>query len=107
MKERGELPVEATSELTDNSANNSTSDGLGKQALVYLALEFAWSWLLWIAAIKLHWRKEFLNFGSAGPAIAAMILSFCRQADTSPRAVARWAWFAALIVPCWTVLSLH
>ena len=52
-------------------------------------------------------REEFLNFGSAGPAVAAMILSFRRQRDSRSAAVTRWAWFVALIVPCWIVFSLH
>jgi membrane protease YdiL (CAAX protease family) len=60
-----------------------------------------------ILAIKLHAREEFLNFGAAGPALAAMILSFRGKEHSSGGRWARWWWFLAFLVICWIVLSLH
>ncbi len=96
--------VETTQHTQDQDFRQPS---LVKDALAYVALAFTLSWVMWIAAIKLHWQEAFLNFGSAGPALVAMVLSFAGKRDPSHGAVARWAWFVALIVPCWMVLSLH
>jgi len=108
----GDLQEEdATVETTKHTARypvqTLSQASVKNDALAYIALAFALSWLMWIPAIKLHLQEAFLNFGSAGPALAAMILSFRRRPDSSRGAMARWAWFVTLIVPCWIVLSLH
>jgi hypothetical protein len=80
---------------------------LKKQAAAYLALAFGLSWLMTILAIKLHAREEFLNFGAAGPALAAMILCYRGRPDPSRGRLARCCWFLAFLALCWMVLSLH
>jgi membrane protease YdiL (CAAX protease family) len=80
---------------------------LSKQVAAYLVLAFGLSWLMTILAIKLHAREEFLNFGTAGPALAAMILSFRGKPDSSGSRLARCCWFFAFLLLCWNVLSLH
>lgn len=56
-----------------------------RQVWLYLALAFAISWTVWLIAQKLGVSpgngEYFLSFGSAGPALAAIILSR-RQAGT-------------------------
>ncbi len=73
----------------------------------YLALAFLLSWGAWILAIKLHAREEFLNFGTAGPAFAAIVLSRSRQNGSSRSPWSRVATFLVLLVLCWIVLSWH
>jgi high-affinity Fe2+/Pb2+ permease len=60
---------------------------LAKSVLAYIALAFAFSWLLYILVIKAHGREAFLYFGVAGPAVAAIILSMRRQRDPSQAAL--------------------
>lgn len=99
--------METTKPVLENSVDDSGHASLQKQALTYVTLTLALSWLMWITAIKLHLQEPFLNFGSAGPAIAAMVLSFCRKHDSSLSRLAQWCWFVALLAPCWIVISLH
>jgi uncharacterized protein len=73
---------------------------------IYLVLAFSFSWAAWILAIKLHAREEFLSFGTAGPAFAAIFLSRLRQ-HASSRQWLRVATFLLLLVLCWIVLSWH
>ena len=99
--------METTEPVLENSVDDSRHASLQKQALTYVALAFALSWLMWITAIKLHLQEPFLNLGSAGPAIAALVLSFFRKPDLSLGRLTRWTWFAAVLAPCWIVISLH
>ncbi len=50
-----------------------------KQYATFIALGFGISWLIWISTHRLGARpgvgEEFLAFGSAGPAVAAIFLS--------------------------------
>ena len=96
------------------TSHNAIADWLGarppalkRQVATYLALAFGLSWLMTMLAIKLHAREEFLNFGTGGPALAAMILSFRGKENSSGGRWARWWWFLAFLVICWIVLSLH
>jgi hypothetical protein len=97
------------------TSHNAIADWLGarppaslkRQVATYLALAFGLSWLMTILAIKLHAREEFLNFGTAGPALAAMILSFRGKEHSSGDRWAQWWWFLAFLVICWIALSLH
>ena len=79
----------------------------GAGVWTYLALAFAFSWIAWILAIKLHSREEFLNFGTAGPAFAAMILSRNQDHDRSSNLLQRVAVFSVLLMFCWIILTLH
>ncbi|HXW89708.1 MAG TPA: type II CAAX endopeptidase family protein [Terriglobales bacterium] len=79
----------------------------GAGVWTYLALAFAFSWIAWLLAIKLHSREEFLNFGTAGPAFAAMILSRNAQRDRSSSSLPRAVAFSVLLVFCWATLALH
>lgn len=76
-------------------------------AWTYLAFAFAFSWIAWLLAIKLHSREAFLNFGTAGPAFAAMILSRNQQHDRSGSSLQRVVVFCVLLVFCWAILALH
>jgi membrane protease YdiL (CAAX protease family) len=71
-----------------------------------LAIEVS-AYLALVSAIKLGFGEEVLNIGTAGPAVAALILSRSRGQDKKPLAAARWLLFAVLLVACWIVLSLH
>lgn len=73
----------------------------------YLALAFSFSWIAWLLAIKLHSREEFLNFGAAGPAFAAMILSRNQQRNRSSSSLRRIVIFSVLLLFCWAILALH
>ena len=73
----------------------------------YIALAFAFSWLAWILSIKLRAPEEFLNFGTAGPALAAILLSRNRRLSPSYSMLRRGVIFCGLLVFCWAVLSLH
>jgi uncharacterized protein len=79
----------------------------GAGVWTYLGLAFAFSWIAWLLAIKLHSREEFLNFGTAGPAFAAMILSRNQQPERSGRSLQRMVIFFVLLVFCWAILTLH
>jgi membrane protease YdiL (CAAX protease family) len=75
-------------------------------AWTFVALAFAISWTAWIVAIKLHAPEWFLNIGSAGPALAAMVVSYRGHADRRPRKLfLRALTFVAVMVLCWIVLS--
>ena len=89
------------------SSETHNGPPLAKQIAVFLALAFGLSWFITILAIKLHAREAFLNFGTAGPAFAAMILSFRGQSDSPTVHARRWFWFFTFLVICWIVLSLH
>jgi CAAX protease family protein len=86
---------------------NSSETPLAMQAWAYVAIAFGLSWSMTILAIKLHAKEEFLNFGAAGPAFAAMILSRRGRSDSSRGRAARWVWFFLFLLLCWSVLSLH
>jgi membrane protease YdiL (CAAX protease family) len=72
----------------------------------YLALAFLFSWIAWISAIKLHAREELLNFGTAGPAVAAILLSRGKR-GSSHNHFPRMAIFLPITVFCWTIISWH
>ena len=73
----------------------------------YVALAFSFSWIAWILAIKLHSGEEYLNIGTACPAIAAIILSRNRQLSSSGSTVLRVIVFVVFLFLCWAVLFLH
>lgn len=77
------------------------------QVWKFLALAFGLSWVGWIAAATLHAREEFLNIGTAGPAVAAMILSRRREAALLYRPQRRAALFVVVMLGSWIVLCLH
>ena len=78
----------------------------GANAWLYLAVVFGFSWAAWLIALRLHAREEFLNFGAAGPALAAMLLS--RQGkDRWASPARRAAVFVAMLFVCWIVLALR
>jgi membrane protease YdiL (CAAX protease family) len=80
---------------------------LKREALAYVVIACALSWAMWIAAIKLQWREAFLNYGTCGPALAAMVLCYRHQTDFSASRTVRIAWFVGLLPVCWAALSLH
>jgi membrane protease YdiL (CAAX protease family) len=86
---------------------NTASRTLSKDVWAYLALTYGFAWVMWIAAIKAHLGEEWLNIGTAGPALAAMFLASRRGAIGGRGEKTRWAWFIAWLVVCWMVLSLH
>jgi membrane protease YdiL (CAAX protease family) len=96
-----------TARAMASSPENFNEPPLGKSVAAYLALAFGLSWLVTIVAIKLHAREAFLNFGTAGPALAAMILSYRNKPVSSGSRLARYCWFFPFLLVCWVVLSLH
>jgi CAAX protease family protein len=93
-----ETPMEGTSKLTLSLAAEIWS---------YLALAFGFSWVMWLGAIKFGLGEELLNIGTAGPALAALLLSRGRQSGAKLRPASRWLLFLPLLALCWTVLSVH
>jgi hypothetical protein len=91
--------------IREQSAVDTPS--LATELAAYLALAFGFSWLMWVGAIKLGLGEEYLNIGTAGPALAAIILSRSRQPQKTHLLTRRWLWMIALLLPCWIVLSLH
>jgi len=73
----------------------------------YLALAFGFSWIMTIGAIKLGFAEEYLNIGTAGPAVAALLLSRHRQPGLVRPSGSRWLWFGVLLAPSWIVLLAH
>jgi membrane protease YdiL (CAAX protease family) len=80
---------------------------LNADVWTYLAFAFSFSWATWVLAIKLHGREEFLTFGTAGPAFAAIWLSRRPPNRSSHGPWSRVAMFSVLLVLCWIVLSWH
>jgi membrane protease YdiL (CAAX protease family) len=99
--------LEDAKETLRDPGDSRGEGALRKDAITYLTIAFAWSWLIWILAIKLRLQEAFLNIGVAGPAIAAIILSRGHRIDSSGGFIARWACFVALLPLCYLVLSLH
>jgi membrane protease YdiL (CAAX protease family) len=71
-----------------------------RQIWLYLILAYVLSWGIWITALKLGARagasEYILDFGVAGPAIAAILLSRRGQGDITDRILARLFSFAVL-----------
>ncbi|MGA2696361.1 MAG: type II CAAX endopeptidase family protein [Terriglobales bacterium] len=78
-----------------------------KEAGAYIALAFGFSWVATIGAIKLGLAEEYLNIGTAGPAVAAYILARNQQPTPNDRSKRKWLWFVLFLSVCWIVLSLH
>ncbi len=73
-----------------------TAGPVTQQACGYVALAFALSWLVWIPATRLHAGVAVVILGSAGPAVAAMLLSYCsKPAPVGPLAARLRAWSGA------------
>jgi hypothetical protein len=80
---------------------------LAKECALFMLLAFGISWLIWILAMAFGAGpgkgEAFLAFGSAGPAIAAILLSRSGQKLASRRLPVPIFWFAILWVTCWAV----
>jgi membrane protease YdiL (CAAX protease family) len=76
-------------------------------AWAFVVLTYIVSWTLWILAIKLRLREEWLNLGTAGPALVAIFLSHRRQPNSPSSHLKKWAWCAGLLLPFWFVLLFH
>jgi uncharacterized protein len=78
---------------------------VAKQIWAFLGLAFAVSWMIWIAAIRLGaglGSSEYvLAFGSAGPAVAAIFLSYRNQPTPAPRVLGRVISFVAVWLLAW------
>jgi membrane protease YdiL (CAAX protease family) len=78
-----------------------------KQIWLYLILAYVLTWLIWITAQHFGVgpdRGEYvLAFGSAGPALAAILLSRRGQASTSERLATRLLSFAVLWLFAWAI----
>jgi membrane protease YdiL (CAAX protease family) len=98
--------MEAIREASADGTGN-VGRSLATEVGTYIALAFGFSWVMWVGAIKLGLREEFLNIGTAGPSVAAVILSQHGQPDKARRFGSRWLWFLVLLAPCWIVISLY
>jgi uncharacterized protein len=92
----------ATATATPNPRPSET-----KQIWNYLALAFGISWLIWVSAIRLGVHpgvgEEILAFGSAGPAIGAILLSRSRRKARTASLTIRLVWFGLLWAACWAI----
>src|ERR1700691_393527 len=87
------------------SASNQDPTPVAKLYFAFLAFAFGISWLVWITPHRLGARpgvgEDILAFGSAGPAIAAIVLSRNGRKEPDAGHAARAIWFALLWVLCW------
>ena len=79
---------------------------LSADYLGYVVLTYCFTWTLLIAGVKLGWGEEYLALSTAGPAVAALILSR-RESMQGRTSRSRYFWFFALLPMCWVVLSLR
>lgn len=87
---------------------NPNPRSVAREYATFIALAFGITWLVWISAIRLGGvhpgaGEELLNFGSAGPAVAAVLLSRNRRKVPKASLPTRALWFALLWAPCWAV----
>jgi len=92
--------------LTSSDAHASPGRSLAAAYGAYVAITYAFTWILLIAGVKLGWSEDYLSISGAGPAVAALILSRHWNRDTQPSR-SRWLWFFGLLPLCWIVLSLR
>ena len=90
--------------LDDESRTNQAAV---TDAAKYVLLAFGISWMAWIAVIKLHLNEALLYIGSAGPALAAILLSRSKRDAISQRSWQRALLFVVVLLPCWIVISLY
>jgi membrane protease YdiL (CAAX protease family) len=84
-----------------------------QQAGVFAIIAIGLSWCFWIPAIRLHAGVDMLILGAAGPAAAAMLLSYRGERVGSggaeragPSFWSRLKSFLPLLLICWAVLTL-
>ena len=86
------------------------SHSIGRGAAAFIAIAFGISWSIWITARLLGAHvgvgEEILAFGTAGPAIAAILLLRNRQKALAAGIATRLVWFALLWAPAWAVYIL-
>jgi CAAX protease family protein len=86
---------------------NPDPGSIGKQCAKFIALAFGITWLIWISAQRLGARpgvgEEILGFGSAGPVLAAILLSRSGRKISTVSLTTRLLWFALLWAPCWAI----
>jgi membrane protease YdiL (CAAX protease family) len=73
----------------------------------YILLAFAWTWTAWIVSIKLHAREEFLYIGTAGPAIAALVLCGGLRPSNLRPSLKRTGLFLGLLILLSALLTLY
>jgi hypothetical protein len=79
---------------------------LAAAVTAYLVIGFGFAWAAWILAIKHSAGEELLNIGTAGPALAAMVLSRTYQSTIANRSK-RVLTFLATVALGWVVLSFR
>ena len=86
---------------------NQYRSSILKRYAAFIALGFGISWLIWIPAHKLGAGpgvgEEVLAFGSAGPALAAILLSRSRRKVPTITLSARLFLFGLLWAMCWAI----
>ena len=101
---------ESLSIKQDRSAAASIAGPTASEFAKFVALAFGITWLVWIPARRLGAHvgvgEEILAFGTAGPAIAAILLSRSRQKAPATGIATRLFWFALLWAPAWAVYIL-
>jgi membrane protease YdiL (CAAX protease family) len=96
----------AVAEVSANETDRPRRSLVGDVGL-FLLITFSFTWVLEIGAIKLGLGEEYLNLGSAGPAIAALLLSQRSSLSKPQWSARRLALFAALMLVSWMVASVH
>jgi membrane protease YdiL (CAAX protease family) len=74
---------------------------------LFLALAFGITWLIWIPTVRLQGSVGIAAFGSAGPAIAAMLLSYRGERNRGARVVPRVLCFSVCLLLAWLALDLN
>jgi uncharacterized protein len=90
------------------SSNEATpGKRFSREVWAYLAITFGFSWVMTVGAIKLGLGEEYLNIGTAGPAIAALVLSRSGRKYPNSERNHRWLWLLIALMICWIVICLH
>ena len=84
----------------------ASQPSIASSVVSYLLLAFAFSWITLVSSIKLGLAEPYLNFGIAGPALAALVCS--RRGTSGPHSRFRRSfWFVVLLLFGWTILLLR
>ncbi len=84
--------------------DGTPTDGHRSGAIGFIGVAFGLSWLLWLVAIHADGREEWLNLGTGGPAVAAVLLSWTRRRGPRHPLWPRALLLVGLAIACWLVL---
>ncbi len=82
-----------------------------RECFAYLVLSFVLTWLVWVPVLLASRRHEqvghLLVFGSFGPTVAAILLSYRGAHVPGSKLSSRFVCFSLALLLCWAVLVGH